>query len=121
MRTLLPASLNACLKCEVDRCIHVLEPVHVTSPSFGEVLKSANQMLTSPSLNTNLTTTTMLKSQMESFKQRYLANRQNAETTEMKEEKVETVETPEMTEKEQEQEERMKYIREQMNQRRLPK
>lgn len=114
---MIPADLHPSLRCEIDRCIHVLEPVHVTSTSFGEVLKSANQMLTSQSVSSNLTTATMLKNQMESFKQRYMANRQN-ENSSKKEESSEPVELPIMTDKELEQEERMKKIREMISQRR---
>lgn len=114
MKASIPQQLHPSLQSEIDRCIHVLEPVHVTSTSFGEVLKSANQMLTSQTLSSNLTTTTMLKNQMESFKQRYLANRQTVESTETKEEKADVVETPINSE----QEDRMKRVRELMNQRR---
>lgn len=117
MRTMIPTDIHPSLRCEIDRCIHVLEPVHVTSTSFGEVLKSANQMLTTQSVSSNLTTATMLKNQMESFKQRYMANRQN-ENSSKKEESAEPTELPAMTDKEQEQEERMKKIREMINKRR---
>lgn len=121
MKSKIPSNLNSSLRCEIDRCIHVLEPIQVTSTSFGEVLKSANQMLTSQSVSSNLTTTSMLKSQMESFKQRYMANRQNLETIEKKEDKVELVDTPTLSDKEQEQEDRMNRIRDLINQRHMTK
>lgn len=66
-----PEQLHPALRSEIDRCIHVLEPVQVTSTSYGEVLKSVSQMLSSQSTNNNLSTATALKNQIASFKQRF--------------------------------------------------
>ena len=121
MKLHLDASLQPAIKRELDTCIHVLEPLVSVTSSFGEVLRSANQMLEAPVTTSDLTTTSLLKNQMNEFKQKYLANRQ----TEVQEEetKVEVKETvvsaiPPLSPQEQEQEERLRQIRERMKQRR---
>lgn len=126
MRTLLPPGLHPSLRRELDTCIHVLEPL-ASEPStlFSESLRGTNPIL-SPPRSHSLTTTTILRNQMDLFKQRYLANRQLVEGGKEAEGKPEGEEkrvgieneVPTMSEKEKEHEQRLQQIREEMNKRR---
>ena len=119
MRLHLDAALQPSIKRELDTCIHVLEPLVTVTSSFGEVLRSANQMLETTMSTGDLTTTSLLKNQMNEFKQKYRASRQ----AEVKEEEAENKkavegELPPLSPEEAQQEERLRQIRERMKQKR---
>lgn len=105
MKASLPAGVPEALRREFETCWNVLEPVS-SGTGFGEVLRSANQLLGSGVATKEGLTTSALLSQMEMFKQRYRASR--------KEERKEREEEA-LSEKEKEQDERMRRIREKMS------
>ena len=118
MRLHLDAALQPSIKRELDTCIHVLEPLLTVTSSFGEVLRSANQMLETTMSTGDLTTTSLLKNQMNEFKQKYKASRQVEVKEEVEKEKEVLNELPPLSPEETQQEERLRQIRERMKQKR---
>ena len=111
MKRSLPAGVPESLRREFETCWNVLEPVSAGT-GFGDVLRSANQMLGNGVVTKESLTTSALLSQMEMFKQRYRASRKEEKKEEKKEEREAVVV---LSEKEKEQDERMRRIREKMN------
>ena len=142
MREVLPNSMPEVLQREFDTCLQLLEPLsRATLSAYGEVLRSAHMMLNSSQpVSENLTSSTLLKNQMEMFRQRYRANRVEEKqsttpsvstadviltttttTTNPTNKDVNTMETKQgeqTSSKEKEYEERMRSIRERMESRR---